>query len=194
MSFTISAGRLASVSSAGDSIAVNGVCVTVERVSGEDLTFTAVGETLKRTTLASLELGCRVNLERAATPTTALGGHIVQGHVDGVATVQSFERIGKDRLLAIRLPPDVARFAVEKGSITVDGVSLTIVDVDGDGVVTITIVPYTIENTVMGGYRPGTNVNVEADIIGKYVMEFLTRTRSVTSSGVGRAPNKTEEV
>jgi riboflavin synthase len=171
--FAVAAPNLTADLSPGDSIAVNGVCQTVESAEGGQFTFTAVGETLKRTTLSALSAGSRVNLEPAATPQTALGGHIVQGHVDGVGVVRSFERIGKDHLLAVDVPAGVFACTVEKGSITIDGVSLTVVSVEPPGRVTITIIPFTMDETIIGKYEEGTRVNVEADIIGKYVKKYV---------------------
>lgn len=178
IAFTVAAGELAAALAPGDSLAVNGVCQTVESIENDGVAFTAVGETIKKTTLGRLEPGTPVHLERAATPDTALGGHIVQGHVDGVGEVLSFHRAGRDRVLEVRLPAAVAALAVPKGSIAIDGVSLTIVDVAAGGVVTITIVPFTIGHTIIGNYEKGTKVNVEADIVGKYVMEYLERINS----------------
>ncbi|UCG52513.1 MAG: riboflavin synthase [Candidatus Latescibacterota bacterium] len=159
----------------GDSVAVNGVCQTVEDVVSGNIVFTAVGETLKRTTMRSLHVGSRVNMETAATADSMLGGHIVQGHVDGLGTVQSFVRSGKDWLLSVRLSQDLLDLVVPKGSIAIDGVSLTVIDPKPAGVVTMTIVPFTFENTIIGDYRAGTRVNVEADILGKYVLQYLAR-------------------
>lgn len=159
----------------GDSVAVNGVCQTVEHVEADRFEFTAVGETLKRTTLDSLRLGTNVNLETAATAETALGGHIVQGHVDGIGTVKSFVRSGRDWLLSIRVPQDVFDLVVPKGSIAVDGVSLTVIDPKPGGVVSMTVVPFTLEHTIVGDYRPGTHVNIETDILGKYVIQYISR-------------------
>ena len=173
--FTISAPRVATRVAPGDSVAVNGVCQTVESVAGERVSFTAVGETLACTTLDELKEHDVVNLECAATPESALGGHMVQGHIDGVAVVTSFERQGNDRLLAIKLPNDIFGLVVRKGSIAIDGVSLTVVDMEPDNVITITIIPYTLGHTIMRNYEAGTKVNVEADIVGKYVMQYLAR-------------------
>ncbi|MFQ5510746.1 MAG: riboflavin synthase [Candidatus Krumholzibacteriia bacterium] len=175
VAFVIAAPSVSGRLGVGDSVAVNGVCQTVETVDGEGFGFTAVGETLRRTTLDSLEGTARVNLEAAATPLTALGGHLVQGHVDGVGEVESFATEGKDKLLTVRLPERVWELAVDKGSIAIDGVSLTVVVPKADNLITVTIVPFTLENTIIGDYGSGTRVNVEADIIGKYVMEYLRR-------------------
>ena len=166
--------------SPGDSIAVSGVCQTVETVVGDTITFTAVGETLRRTTLSDLGPGSRVNLEHPATLATALGGHLVQGHVDGVGRVERFEQVETtgatqpgDRYLTIALPHAIFMFAVEKGSITIDGVSLTIAGVGSGKTVTITIIPYTLRETIIGEYQIGTSVNIEVDIVAKYVRHFV---------------------
>jgi riboflavin synthase len=166
----------------GDSVAVNGVCLTAERCRGDGFSATAVGETLRRTTLGEARAG-KVNLELAATPETALGGHLVQGHVDGIGRVRSFTRTsgkaGADRLLAIELPEDVYGYVVPKGSIAIDGISLTVVERKPGRIITITVVPFTIERTIAGSYGPGATVNVEADIIGKYVKEYLDRIKTI---------------
>jgi len=164
--------------SPGDSVAVNGVCQTIERVTGGEIVFTAVGETLERTTLGSLAVGSRVNLETAVRADSLLGGHIVQGHVDGVGAVRSFARVGKDWLLKVSLPRDLWSLVVPKGSIALDGVSLTVIDCTRGGLVSVTIVPYTFEHTVVGAYKSGTRVNVETDVIGKYVRRFVGEART----------------
>ncbi len=149
LSMTINGLGAADGVSEGDSVAVNGVCQTVERVTGDEISFTAVGETLARTTLGSLAPGSRVNLETAARADTLLGGHIVQGHVDGVGTVRSFTRTGKDWLLKVSLPREMWSFVVPKGSIAIDGVSLTVIDITRTGIVSVTVVPFTLEHTVV---------------------------------------------
>jgi riboflavin synthase len=166
----------------GDSVAVNGVCQTVERVMGEEISFTAVGETLARTTLGSLAPGSRVNLETAARADTLLGGHIVQGHADGVGTVRSFTRVGKDWLLKVSLPREMWSSVVPKGSIAIDGVSLTVIDITSAGIVSVTVIPFTREHTVSGSYRSGTRVNIETDIIGKYARRRAGETRGGRNS------------
>ena len=180
--FFIRAAEFADSIRPGDSVAVNGVCLTAERCEANGFNATAVGETLRRTTLGTARAGDRVNLERAATPNTALGGHLVQGHVDGIGRVKSFVRTGTkggaDWLLSIELPEEVYGYVVPKGSIAIDGISLTVVGQKPGRVITITIVPFTIEHTIVDSYRPGTNVNVEADIIGKYVKQYLERINS----------------
>ena len=181
--FTVRAAGVADSIRPGDSVAVNGVCLTAERCDADGFTATAVGETLRRTTLGAARAGDRVNLEQAATPDTALGGHLVQGHVDGVGRVKSFARTGvnagADRLLTIELPEEVYGYVVPKGSIAIDGISLTVVEQKPGRIITITVVPFTIERTIASTYGPGTTVNVEADIVGKYVKEYLERIKAI---------------
>jgi len=158
----------------GESIAVNGVCLTVEWAADDWFQATAVKETLVRTTMGSLVPGARVNLERAATASSLLGGHIVQGHVDGVGRVVSFTGSGAgDRTLTIELPEDVHDLCAGKGSITVDGVSLTVAKKLESRRIEIAIVPYTLEKTIAAEYGPGRTVNLEADVIARYVREQL---------------------
>jgi riboflavin synthase len=175
VTFTFDAPQLAHRLSPGDSVSINGACHTVERLSGDAFEVTSVGETLRRTTMDDLRAGARVNLEASATPQTALGGHIVQGHVDGVGRVVSFVRKGDDRLLTLELPEAVDAVVVDKGSIAVDGVSLTVVKRMGERRITITVIPYTLEHTTFAALRTGARVNLEADIIGKYVLEYMRR-------------------
>jgi len=158
----------------GDSVAINGVCHTVESCDADGFTVTAVGETLAVTTMSDITIGARVNLEQAATLGTALGGHLVQGHVDGIGHVQSFERQGDDVRLAVRCEPEVAQYLVPKGSVAIDGVSLTVVRVEQDGF-DVALIPHTLEVTTLGARRPGDTVNLEADVLGKYVKKYLER-------------------
>ncbi|HET6350422.1 MAG TPA: riboflavin synthase [Candidatus Krumholzibacteria bacterium] len=165
----------------GESIAVNGVCLTVER-SGEGwFEATAVEETLQLTTIGALAAGSRVNLERAATAQTLLGGHIVQGHVDGVGRVVEFSGAGAgDRWLVIEVPEEVHELCAHKGSVAVDGISLTVARKLEPRRIAIAIVPFTLENTVAGEYEPGRFVNLEADVIARYVREQLRHAGTVT--------------
>ena len=176
LSFVVSGMGIGTVS-AGDSVSINGVCQTVERPGDGEFGFTAVGETLASTTLESLRRGSPVNLETAATPQTALGGHIVQGHVDGIGTVQSFARRGGDWILAVRVPGGLMTTVVPKGSVAIDGTSLTVIDAKPGGTITMTIIPFTRDNTIARDYRSGTLVNVETDILGKYVTRYLEQIR-----------------
>lgn len=159
----------------GDSIAVNGVCLTViDSAGATDDTFTVelVPETLQRSGLSAVAAGARVNLERAVPVGGRLGGHIVQGHVDGVATLLTRTPGERSDELRFSLPPDLARFVVEKGSITVDGVSLTVAAVAPDAFA-VALIPTTLSHTTLGFREPGDTVNLEVDVVAKYV-ERLT--------------------
>ncbi|GAA1544795.1 riboflavin synthase [Kribbella lupini] len=164
----------------GDSIAVNGCCLTVVE-TGED-TFTAdvMRETLRRTSLGAVEKGSTVNLERAVTAHERLGGHIVQGHVDGVGTIASREPAEHWEVVRVTAGPEILKYVAEKGSIAVDGVSLTVTDVD-DATSTfgISLIPTTLELTVLGRNQVGDTVNLEVDVIAKYVERLLTAPKSV---------------
>lgn len=162
----------------GDSIAVNGVCLTVVDVSDDTFTADVMRETLVRTSLRSAAAGVPVNLERAVTPTTRLGGHIVQGHVDGVGHVLSRESTEHWEVVRISVPRDLRRYVVEKGSITVDGVSLTVAAVDAESF-TVSLIPTTLALTTLGHRGPGDIVNLEVDVLAKYV-ESLINGRSDT--------------
>jgi riboflavin synthase len=156
----------------GDSLAVNGVCLTAVDVTGDLVSFDAVPETLERTTLGHLARDAQVNVEPALRAGEPLGGHLVQGHVDGVARVRSLEPEGDGARLTVELPPAVARLSVEKGSITLDGVSLTIADL-GEGWIAIALVPHTLAETTLGRLQPGDELNVEADVVAKHVERLL---------------------
>ncbi|MEU3643706.1 riboflavin synthase [Lentzea sp. NPDC034063] len=152
----------------GDSIAVNGVCLTVVEVRDDSFTADVMRETLLRSSLAKVAEGDRVNLERAAAVGQRLGGHIVQGHVDGTGTILAREKAEHWEIVHIGLPPALARYVVEKGSITVDGVSLTVVTVSEDEF-TVSLIPTTLELTTLGRRTPGDVVNLEVDVLAKYV-------------------------
>jgi riboflavin synthase len=155
----------------GDSIAVNGVCLTVIDPAGStDGTFTVelVPETLKRSSLGAVAAGARVNLERAVAVSGRLGGHIVAGHVDGVATLLARHPAQRSAELVFSLPPELSRYVVEKGSITVDGVSLTVAGVTSD-TFTVALIPTTLAHTTLGMRHPGDTVNLEVDVVAKYV-------------------------
>ncbi|MEV7569848.1 riboflavin synthase [Streptomyces tanashiensis] len=156
----------------GDSIAVNGVCLTVVEFGDGEFTADVMAETLKRSSLGALETGSRVNLERPMAVGGRLGGHIVQGHVDGTGTI--LERTPSEHweLVKVGLPAHLSRYVVEKGSITVDGVSLTVVEVADDWF-TISLIPTTLDLTTLGIKQPGAPVNLEVDVIAKYVERLL---------------------
>ena len=158
----------------GDSIAVNGVCLTVVEVAGGTFSADVVAETLSRSSLATVSTGDAVNLERAATLATRLGGHLVQGHVDGVGTL--LERTAGGRI-RVGVPPGLSRYLVEKGSVTVDGVSLTVVEAGAD-FFTVALIPTTLAITTLGRTPVGGRVNLEVDVIAKYVERLLSATGS----------------
>jgi riboflavin synthase len=164
--------------SLGDSIAVNGCCLTVAQRDGETFTADVMRETLSKTSLGVLDIGSKVNLERAVTPTTRLGGHVVQGHVDGTGRVLRRTPSEHWEVVEIELPGDLARYLVPKGSITVDGISLTVVEVatgsaDSQGSFTVSLIPETLARTTLGFKQPGDPVNLEVDVIAKYVERLL---------------------
>lgn len=168
----IQAGHLAEDVEVGDSVSVNGVCLTVSEVEGGMLLFHAMPETLRRTALGRLGAGGVVNLERAMTPQTRFGGHIVQGHVDGVGEVMGVKPEGEAEIWEFSAPPSVLRYAVEKGSVCVDGISLTLVSV-GATSFTVSILPQTKKATNLRSLARGDRVNLEADVVGKYVERLL---------------------
>ena len=169
---SISADRVMADTVAGDSISVNGACLTVGETDGRTLTFFAMPETLRRTALGTLEEGSPANLERAMSADSRFGGHIVQGHVDGVGEVLGVRPEGEAEIWEFGAPEAVLRYCVEKGSICVDGISLTVVSV-GEASFTVSILPQTRANTNLSGLREGSRVNLEADVIGKYVERLL---------------------
>lgn len=162
----------------GDSVAINGCCLTVVDGDRRTLAFDAVPETLSRTTLGRLAVGAGVNLEPALRAGEALGGHIVQGHVDGVGAVRSVEPEGDGHRIWVDVPEDVLRYCVEKGSVAVDGVSLTVAALDEAGFA-VALVPHTLAVTTLGSLAPGAEVNLEVDVLAKYV-ERLAGLRSGT--------------
>lgn len=174
--FHVALGTLAARTAPGDSIAVDGVCLTVSGLAGEVATFTAVQETLNRTTLGQRAAGDRVNLEAAARVGDAIGGHVVQGHVDGTGRVRSVEQRGADCIVTYEVSHELAMGLVAKGSVAIDGVSLTVVDARADAF-TVALVPYTLENTTLGHRRAGAEVNIEVDILGKYVRKYVEAMR-----------------
>ncbi|GAB1693027.1 riboflavin synthase [Krasilnikovia sp. M28-CT-15] len=161
----------------GDSIAVNGVCLTVTESAGGAFTADVMAESLRRSSLAALRVGSPVNLERAATLGSRLGGHLVQGHVDGVARLLSREPGEAWEVLRFSLPAELARYVVEKGSITVDGVSLTVTEVTDD-TFSVSLIPTTLKLTVLGQKGVGDPVNLEVDVIAKYVEKMLEGRRA----------------
>jgi riboflavin synthase len=163
----VEAPATASTAALGDSVAVNGCCLTVTSTANGSLAFDAVPETIARTNLGRLAAGAEVNLEPALRAGEPLGGHFVQGHVDGTARVERLEPGGDGARLALTLPPELLRYCVEKGSVAVDGVSLTIAALREDGI-EIALVPFTLEHTTLAAAAPGDELNVEVDLLAKY--------------------------
>jgi riboflavin synthase len=159
----------------GDSVAVNGVCQTVVELTDRAFAVEAMMPTLARTTLGDLAMGSRVNLERALALGARLGGHLVQGHVDGVGRVVTIQRAAEHVLMDISVPEDVPDVTVLHGSITVDGVSLTVNDLPHDGVIQVALIPHTWEHTNLAGLSEGSSVNLEGDMIGKFVVAYMKR-------------------
>lgn len=158
----------------GDSVAVNGACLTVVKIEGNTLTFDLSEETLKRTNLKWLKPNDLVNLERALTPSKPLGGHIVQGHIDTLGKITKLQKRGEHYLLQVEFEEEFLPYVVEKGSIAVDGISLTINKVLPKGV-EINVIPHTFQNTNLKTRKEGDWVNLEFDILGKYVVNYLKR-------------------
>ena len=171
---TIEATHTAANAQLGDSIAIDGVCLTVVATGADTIAFDAVPETLARTSLGTLDHGSRVNLEPALRAGDALGGHYVQGHVDGVGNVRSVEAEGDGRRVWFDAPAEVLRYIVEKGSITVQGTSLTVANVDEAGFA-VALIPHTLDATTLGALEPEDRVNLEADVLAKYVEKLLHR-------------------
>ena len=177
---TVEVGAMASELEIGESVAVNGACLTVVAAGAAEATFDVVPESLRRSNLAALRSGDRVNIERAVKAGGRLGGHFVQGHVDGVGTVSRVSR-GEAVEIEVSAPPEVMDLVVSKGSIAVDGVSLTLARCGPERFVAA-VIPHTLENTTLGFAKPGDKVNLEADILGKYVRSMLKTGREEEGS------------
>jgi len=157
----------------GDSIAVNGICLTVTRLANKEFSADVMAETLSKTNLGALRAGDPVNLERALRFGDRLGGHLVSGHIDGVGTITGLEKLDIATLITIRAPKAVMRYIINKGSIAIDGTSLTVVDFKGDNF-RVSLIPHTAQVTVLGRKKNGATVNLEGDLIGKYIERLLT--------------------
>jgi len=169
---TVSAHKVLQGIEQGASIAVNGTCLTITGFDTTSFTIDIMGETFKRTNLGNLKLGDHINLEGALTLSKGLGGHLVQGHVDATGRVQFIEKLDESLLITIAAPPQVMRYIVEKGFVAVDGISLTVVG-RTESSFSVSIVGFTRENTTLGQIKAGNMVNIEADIIAKYVEQFI---------------------
>ena len=168
----IAAPETAARTAVGDSVAIGGVCLTAESVEGETMRFHAVPETLSRSTLGGLRAGDGVNVEPALRAGEPLGGHIVQGHVDGLGSVCAVEQEGDGVRVSFDAPPELLGYLVEKGSVTVDGVSLTVAGLDDD-VFAVALIPHTLSGTTLGALAPGAQVNLEVDVLAKYVERLV---------------------
>lgn len=185
----IEATRVLRGTAPGDSISVNGVCLTVTGMAERSFAADVSEETVRRTTLARLRPGSAVNLERALTLSSRLGGHIVLGHVDGVGQVERIRESGEGFEIHFRLPPALAPFIAEKGAIAVDGVSLTVAGLSPSGF-WVAIIPQTARATIIGQYRPGTPVNLEVDVLARYVHHLMRRSADpMTPVPASRTPD-----
>jgi len=162
----------------GDSIAVDGICLTVTRLSGRSFTVDVSPETLQRTTLKEAKEGQPVNLELPVKMSDPLGGHLVSGHVDGTGEIAAIEKEGNSLRYSFRVPREVGRYLIEKGSIAVDGISLTVVDLEEERF-SVSLIPLTAQKTTLGQKKPGDRVNLENDLIAKYVEKFLRQKEEV---------------
>jgi riboflavin synthase len=182
----VRAPEIAGQTRIGDSIAVNGCCLTVAERSAVEVAFDAVRETLDRTALGALRAGARVNLERALRADGRLDGHIVQGHVDETGRVRELRREASDTRLFVAASPAFTDWLVEKGSVAVDGVALTIVGLARDAF-DVALIPHTLAVTTLGALTPGQAVNLEADVLGKYVRRYLARVGAAAAAPGGGA-------
>jgi riboflavin synthase len=178
----VSAAAAVRRAAVGGSIAVNGVCLTAATVDEGGFSADVMPETLRRTALGRLEAGSPVNLEPALAFGDEVGGHLVQGHVDGTGRVVSTRDEGNARWVAIEVPEEVLPYCVVKGSIAIDGTSLTIAEVAGSSIA-VSLIPHTLKNTIASDYEPGTEVNLEADILAKYVARYVAEGSAPTTTG-----------
>jgi riboflavin synthase len=170
----VSLGRLGKSLRRGDSVCINGACLTVTKLSKGEAEFEMVAETIRRTNLGGVKPGDKVNIERSMKVGDRLEGHFVLGHVDGMGTIEDVQKLPSETKIWIKLDKELTRSPVSKGSIAVDGVSLTIVDVEDDRV-SVSLIPHTLSVTTLGLRRKGDRVNIEIDILGKYVASNLTK-------------------
>ncbi len=181
---TINVGQLdMSDVALGDSIACNGVCLTAIEFDSQSYTADVSGETLRLTTIGDLAIGSPVNLEKALTPTTRLGGHLVSGHVDGVGEIISIKEDSRSVQYKIKAPVELAHYIAKKGSICVDGVSLTVNEIS-DNIFELNLVPHTLSETTASDYQPGTKVNLEVDLLARYLERLLTGQKLESGSNI----------
>ncbi len=169
---TISCGEVLSDLKRGDSISCSGTCLTAIEIDDKSFTADVMMETIRRSSLDGVKVGDPINLERAMTAATRFGGHVVQGHVDGVGEIVSREKSDNWDWVKIRLPKELMKYVVHKGSITLDGISLTVNDIDGD-VIAVSLIPETLRVTTLGYKNPGDKVNVEADVMAKHIERLM---------------------
>lgn len=184
-SVTINAPAVTAGTKTGDSIAVNGICLTVTSLAGSTFTADIMHESLNRSSLSDLRRGSRVNLERAMAADGRFGGHIVSGHVDGTGIISAIREDDNAVWYTVKTSPAIMRYIVEKGSVTIDGVSLTVAAVTEDSF-SVSVIPHTRQVTIMGDLRAGDKVNLENDIIGKYVEKFLKPEETSVKSNITR--------
>ncbi|HQV81426.1 MAG: riboflavin synthase [Agitococcus sp.] len=165
----------------GDSIATNGICLTVVELTGQGFAADVSNETLRRTCLKTWKVGTAVNLEKALMPTSRLGGHIVSGHVDGLGEIISVKQDARSIQYQVRAPDELAKYISEKGSITVDGISLTVNAIDG-AVFSLNIVPHTVQETNVGSWQVGSVINLEVDLLARYLERLLLGDKAAQSS------------
>lgn len=175
MELTISSSKILSDARLGDSIAVNGVCLTITHLSDQTMTVDVMPETVKATNIHSLKIGDVVNLERAMQANGRFGGHIVSGHVDGVGIIRSKKPVSNAVYIEIEISKELAENCIPKGSIAIDGISLTLFKVSEQSV-TVSLIPHTYQETILGVKKVGEQVNIETDLLGKYVLQQLKRT------------------
>ena len=176
----------------GDSIAIDGVCLTVVKFDSASFEIDVSAESLSKTTLGEFKAGRKVNLEKAMQPSARLGGHIVSGHVDGLGSIESREQVGESLRFRVRVPDALAKYIAVKGSVCIDGVSLTVNNVEG-AVFEINIIPHTAEITTIGEYRAGRKVNIEVDIIARYLERLLLGDKAAEPSAAGLTLEKLME-
>lgn len=167
----------------GDSIAIDGCDLTATNLTERGFTCDATRETLDKTTLGNLQTGSKVNLEPSLTPSTPISGHIVLGHIDGAGTVRKIKKMAKQAELVVAPPAELMKFIARKGSITISGVGLTVVDVTSDAF-SCWVIPYTLEHTMLGEMRPGSKVNIEVDVLARYVVRALEMGVQVKAGGI----------
>jgi riboflavin synthase len=170
---TIQAASILKDVQLGDSIAVNGICLTVTSFKASQFTVDVMPETMDKTSLSELSIGAQVNLERAMTAGGRFGGHFVSGHVDGTGTISSIQNYGNAVLFDIKAPESLLYYMIPKGSITIDGISLTILDIESDRF-RVSVIPHTLDHTVLKTKQAGHKVNLECDMIGKYIEKFIS--------------------